>query len=634
MPSFPARVAASLFVLHLIPGPTSAAASPEVAVRLDPVIVTAVRGGESQSETLAAVTVIERADIERLQAQNLQDLLVGLPGVWIVNNGGPGKQTNVQLRGSNSDHVVVLVDGIKIGSATLGATAFEQIPVDQIERIEIVRGPRSSLYGSEAIGGVIQIFTRRGTPGAGLTPSFAIGGGHHGSGSIEAGAHGGAGPRGWYRAGLSAQTTDNIDVRPAGSENDRDGYRQAALSLGGGWTFANGTELTATALRTQGRNEYDSSFANESDNQQRVLGTRARFAPLRPWTVTLSAGESRDQSESYRDPKLIDPDTQERIDNRGSIETRRRSAGWQNDISLARAQILSGGIDFVRDDVGGSTDYAVRSRDNIGAFALYRGGFGAADVQASVRHDDNEQFGSQLTGGGALGYRLAEALRFSASYGSAFKAPSFNDLYFPGYGLPGLEPERSRSREIGFGGEARAAGGVLHYALNGYRTTIDNLIVYNPVIFGPENLGKAKIDGVEAQLGAHFETLQLLAVLNWLDPRNDNRDANRGNTLPRRAQRTARLDVDYAVLDALSLGLTLLGVDDRYDDVANTRPLSGYAQLGLRANWQIHSAWALQLKTGNTLDKDYETVRGYAQPGRSWFATLRYTPHTHTEQAP
>lgn len=596
---------------------------------LDTVIVTATRTPEKAEDALAPVTVITREDIDRLQPRDFQDLLVGLPGLAVTNNGGPGKATSLQLRGTNADHVVVLIDGIKIGSATLGTTAFEQLPVDQVDHVEIVRGPRSSLYGSEAIGGVIQIFTKRAEPGdTSPVPSFALGGGNLGSGKFEAGIRGGAGSGGWYSLGVSGETTDGIDVQPAAGEPDRDGFHSIAGSANTGWRFANGAEISASWLRAASHNKYDGSYTNESDNTQQVFGGHARFSPLTFWTVTLSAGESQDLSENDHDP-LVDDFMGGLTDNRSTIDTYRDSYSWQNDLALAAGQQLSAGVDFEHDRVGGTTGYVVASRDNAGLFAQYQGRFAAHELQASLRADRNEQFGAHNTGSAAYGYRFGNGVRVGASYGTAFKAPSFNDLYFPGYGVPTLHPEKSRSSELSIADTELALwGGVWNWSLNGYRTTVDQLIVYNPGIppFGaPDNIGSARIIGTELQVGARFDALSMQTYLNWLDPENRSDDANHGKILPRRARQTARFDLDYDWRRA-SLGTTLNATGRRYDNPANSTELGAYATLDLRASWQLLPQWQLQLKAANVLDRHYQIVAGYAQFGATYLAMIRYTP--------
>ncbi|MCC2656450.1 MAG: TonB-dependent vitamin receptor [Panacagrimonas sp.] len=573
------------------------------------IIVTASRSSEPLDETLAPVTVITRADLERLQTQDLTDVFPGLPGLSLATNGGPGKSTALFVRGTESDHVLVLIDGIKVGSATSGSTPFEQIPVDQIERIEIVRGPRSSLYGSEALGGVIQIFTRRARAGQGFVPTFSAGGGTRGDGRFDGGVRGRAG-NGWFGVGVSGRSTDGVNVRPNQNQPDKDGYRSLAGSVRAGWRFDDGAEISASFLQADGENDFDGSSQNESETRTQVYGVTARVDPLRPWTVDLSAGQSRDVSDNFLDGDFV-----------GDFVTRRDHVGLINELRIGEAQRISVGGDHQRDRVSGATDYAETSRDNRGIFALYRAEIGAHELSLSGRSDDNEQFGTHRTGGAAYGYRVAPWLRAAISHGTAFKAPTFNELYFPGFGNPDIGPEDSRSTEISLAG----AAGRYQWMLNAYRTRIDDLIAFDAAISAPANIDRARIRGVEAQFGAAWDALRVQTFLTWLKPENDAGGANDGNTLPRRRERTARLDADYT-FRALSVGFTVFGASDGYDNIANTTPLPGYATLDLRAGWQVLPEWLLQIEGRNVLDKDYETAATYQTYGAGFMATVRFTP--------
>ncbi len=251
-----------------------------------PIIVTATRTAQTADQTLASVTVITRAEIEQQQAQSVEDVLRGVPGLSLANSGGPGKATSVFLRGTNSDHVLVLIDGVKVGSATLGTTAFEELPIDQIDRIEIVRGPRSSLYGSEAIGGVIQIFTRKG--GGPTTPYFSVGAGSYRTYNASAGVSGG-GTRGWYNFSANDDHTAGINAckgsLTAGCfaiEPDKDGYRNASGTVRAGYRFDNGTEVDFHALRAQGSTAFDGSFVNAAQFAQQVVGGTLHYTPSNP----------------------------------------------------------------------------------------------------------------------------------------------------------------------------------------------------------------------------------------------------------------------------------------------------------------------------------------------------------------
>ncbi|MEG7385958.1 TonB-dependent receptor plug domain-containing protein, partial [Pseudomonas aeruginosa] len=309
-------------------------------------VVTATRTAQTASQSLAAVSVIDREDIERSQARSVPELLRQVPGVSLANNGGFGKNTTLFLRGTESDHVLVLIDGIKVGSASAGLTAFQDLPVELIERIEVVRGPRSSLYGSEAIGGVIQIFTRRGD-GQGAKPFFSAGYGTHQTLEGSAGVSGGAG-NGWYSLGVSSFDTAGINTKRAGTagyEPDRDGYRNLSGNLRGGYRFDNGLELDGTLLRAKSHNDYDQVFGNSgfnanADGEQNLVGGRARFTPFDPWLVTLQAGRSEDKADAYQDGRFY-----------SRFDTRRDSLSWQNDLTLAEGHVLTLGYDWQKDEI-------------------------------------------------------------------------------------------------------------------------------------------------------------------------------------------------------------------------------------------------------------------------------------------
>jgi vitamin B12 transporter len=589
------------------------------ATKLDPIIVTvtATRTAQTADETLSSVTIITRREIERRQAQSVQDLLRGVPGVSIANNGGPGKATSVFLRGTESDHVLVLIDGVKVGSATLGTTAFQDIPVEQIERIEIVRGPRSSLYGSEAIGGVIQIFTRKG--GGTLKPFLSIGGGSYRTYNASAGLSGG-GEHGWFSVSASGINTEGFNActgkpSPGGAgcfttEPDKDGYGNLSGSLRAGYRFDHGIVLDLHALRATGDTEFDGGFVNESESVQQIIGGALRFSPVDRWHIALTAGRSRDESDNFKDGAF-----------KSRFDTERDTVSLQNDIVVATDHLLTVGADYQDDRLDGTTAYAVTSRDNTGLFSQYQGSFGVHDIQLSVRRDDSEQFGNRNTGGAAWGYALSEGLRLTASYGTAFRAPTFNELYFAGFGNPNLRPEESHSFEIGLSGKTTWG----HWSLSVYETRLDDLIAFDASTFAPANIDQARIRGLEAVLGMQLGGWDLNTNLTLLDPENRSGGTNDGNVLPRRARQSLRLDADRD-FGRYRLGATLLAAGKRYDDLANTRRLGGYATLDVRAEYALAKDWRVQARVENLFDKDYETAAFFNQPGRSLYLTLRYQP--------
>lgn len=618
----PFALSAACALLSLLPFPPAFAGSQPMM--LDNQLVTATRTTQTAEQSLAAVSVIDRAQIERSQAQSLPELLKQVPGVSLSNSGGPGKSTALYMRGSNSNHVLVLIDGIKVGSVTSGGAALQDLPVELVERIEVVRGPRSSLYGSEAIGGVIQIFTRKGR-GEGAKPFFSAGYGTHDSYSGSAGVTGG-GQQGWYSLGLSGLDSDGINAKQPGAggyENDADGFRSLSGMLSGGYRFDNGLELDGNLLRSKSHSDYDqvnskgtSGFSANSDGVQSVVGGRARFAPLDAWQVTLQAGRGEDKADHYQDGDF---------DSR--FDSRRDSLSWQNDLSLADGHTLSLGVDYQRDEVNGTVAYAVDNRDNKGAFVQYLGEYGRHDWQLSLRRDDNEQFGSHDTGNVTWGYALSEALRLTASYGTAFKAPTFNQLYYPGFGNPELQAEESQSLELGLAG--RHDWG--HWAANAYRSEIDNLIATVRVngISQAQGVDQACIRGLELLVGSELFGWQWNANYTLMDAENRSQRASRsgipyyGKELNRRPSQLFNLDVDRAIGD-FSIGASLHAQNSTYDDLENQSELAGFATLDLRGEYRLTREWRLQTRLANLLDADYQTAEGFNQPGQAVYFTLRY----------
>jgi len=584
---------------------------------LEPVIVTATRTAQTEDQTLASVTVIDREDIERMQARSVPDALRGIPGLSISNSGGRGQPTTFFLRGTDSDHVLVLIDGVKVGSPTLGPAPFQDYPIDQIERIEVVRGPRSSLYGSEAIGGVIQIFTRRG--GGPVAPRLTVGGGSHRTANGSFGLSGG-GDDGWFDASVRFEDSDGFNAcrgEPlvAGCfvfEPDRDGYRNVAGHARAGYRFGDSAEVDLHWTRSETDTEFDGSEfgGNESSTLQQVAGAKASLSPLQDWSLTLAAGRSWDQLDVSFNGSFLD-----------TFDTTRDTLSWQNDLYLGTDQILTAGIDYQDDRVDGTVDYAVRSRSNTGVFGQYQGGFGHHRIKTSLRYDDNEQFGGHTSGDGAWGYTLSNGLRLSASYGTAFKAPTFNDLYFPFFGNPDLDPETSRSAEVGIAG----AWGDTHWSVSLYQTDIDDLIAFDAIVQAPANIDRARIRGLEASGTTRVASWDLSANLTLLDPKNRSSGSNAGNLLPRRPQQTFRLDLDRA-LGRLRLGGTLFAAGRCFDDFANRVRLDPYALVDLRAEYDFTESLRLQGRIEKLFDEDYETAAFYNQPGRSFYLTLRYQP--------
>ncbi|WP_454828685.1 TonB-dependent vitamin B12 receptor [Pseudoxanthomonas wuyuanensis] len=593
---------------------TALAQSGDATTELDEIVVTGTRTEVAVRDSLVPAQVIDREQIQRSQARSLLDLLKGRAGISLSNQGGAGKITTLNIRGTESDHVLVLIDGIRIGSATAGLPALQDLPIDQIDRVEIVRGPRSSLYGSEAIGGVIQIFTRRG--GKGLSRHLRIGGGSNDLREASGGFSYG-GERGWLGADAAYQKTDGINAcRGSGTlfqgcftdEPDRDGYRNLSLNVRGGLRFGSAWTLEGSFLNADGENEFDGSFTNRSETLQQVIGGKLRYAPSERLNVVLSVGRNKDHSDDY----LGEVST-------GFFQTRRDLASLQADFGLAEGQLLTAGLDWQDDVVKSDTEFAGTSRDNKAGFVEYQGSFGAHQLQASLRNDDNQQFGNHTTGSAGYGFAFGSGFKLTASYATGFKAPSFNDLYYPFFGNPDLKPEESRSINLGIAQYADA----WNWTFNVYQTKVDELVSYDAAIFLPNNIEDARIRGAELTFDIRFAGFDLSTQLSHTDPRNRSVGGNYDNVLARRARNTARIDLDRG-FGAFRTGLTFNAAGERYDNAANTARLGGYATLDLRVEYAINPSWTLQARANNVFDRDYETVAWYNQPGREYGLSLRY----------
>jgi len=595
--------------------------------KLGEIVVTPTGTRKPQSATLAPATVISRDDIERTQAESVRELLRRSPGITVANQGGPGKLTSLFVRGTNSNHTLLLVDGVRYGDFTSGIAAIQDIPVEQIKRIEIVRGPRSSLYGSDAIGGVIQIFTRDGRDQS-HAPYASAGGGTHDTYEGQVGVSGGNG-RGHYNLSITGTESDGFNAcrgRPFGApgggagcfvdQPDDDGRSRTSGSLNAGYRFANGLKVRMHALRSAGDVEFDgsSAFGDETEFLRQVMGISARMHAADFWQLELAVGRSQNETDNFFEDRLVN-----------TVETEIDTARLQNNIRLSAQDRLTFGADYRSEQVEGSVDYFQRERGNAGAFVQYLGTRGDHELQLALRGDDNEQFGGQTTGSVTWGWQLSSAHTFTASFGTAFSAPTFDDLFFPAsFGIrpsnPDLDPEESDSLELGLTGR-RAWG---RWSLRAYETRIDELIVLDDA-FVPQNLSEARLRGVEADVGVTIGRWMINGQASFVDAKNRGGGRNNGNELARRPEYFAQLDVDRR-FGRLAAGLGVFLSGPSFDDQANTRKLDGYELVELRGEMPVVSDWRLQARVSNLLDENYETVAFFNQPGRTYFLTLRYQP--------
>lgn len=605
-----AAVAASLVAMSF----AAVAFTMPAAAADETVLVTASRVSESLDETLASVTVIERADIERMQVQTIDEVLAGVEGVSVTRMGGIGQPTSAFLRGGNSGHTLWLVDGVRIGSVTAGVPALQDLPIDTIERIEIVRGPRSSLYGPDAMSGIVQIFTRR---GASEGTSLRLTNGSHGT-RQAAGAIGFGDAEAWLDVQATYLSTDGTNAclgapfPPGGgcyvNEPDRDPYRNTSVNARAGGIVGEGTHLEGFVQHATAHVAFDSSYLNESELRNEVTGVRASGDWIEGIDSLVNVGRSFDRSTSLRRGNT----------STSRFDSARDNASWQNEFTGAGGRWVAG-LDWLRDRVVSSTAYIVDARSNRAGFLQYSTARGAASLAVAARVDDNDQFGEHATGSVAFGWHQAAGTQWFASVGNAFRAPTFNDLYYPRYGNPMLAPERAITAEIG----AKRQSPWGRWSVSLYRSNVDDLVAFDTVTYLPKNVSRARLTGADGQFEWRRGPWRLQQTAAWLEARDRSPGLIVTRELPRRPHWSGRSTLGWQGADFdLSAAITMAGA--RYDDLANRTRLGSYGVVDLAAGYRATPAIELQFRLANALDHRYEAASLYPALGRAAFFTIRY----------
>ncbi|MFV0933600.1 TonB-dependent receptor domain-containing protein [Pseudomonas jessenii] len=598
------------------------------ALKLPDVLISANRQVEARNDSSAANTVFTRDDIDRLQPDSVTDLLRRVPGVQVSQSGGRGSIPGVYIRGTQSAQSLVLVDGQRIGSSTSGDSNLQHINIEQVERVEVLRGSRSVIYGSDAIGGVIQIFTRRGGQ-QGLQPRMHTGFGSNQTWERSLGLSGGD-ERTRFNLGASLDETAGINRTHESypSDGDHDAYRNKSLSLSLSHTLTEDVEVGANVLDNRGKSEFDSPFGrydyvtDKSYQQQPYndfnVSSVSSYIDAQineVWKTRIELGHSENRETTL--DKLSDE--------RSVFNTYRDSVNWQNDLELNERNSLMLGGDWYEDRINSTTAFDEDSRWNRAAFIQHRFQADSFSTELGLRHDDNQQFGSQNTWSGTFTLPLNPDNEVLLTYSEGFRAPTFNDLYYPDFSNPDLKPETSKSYELQWRSQLTESSR-LETSL--YRTDLEDAIIFGSNS-RPENVASARINGFEAALKQELFGWQSNLGVAIIDPR----DRDTGHTLARRARRTLSLDLDRQ-FDRLGLGASWQAVSSSYDDLNNQQPLGGYALLGLRSSWELNREIQLELKVDNLLDKGYSRALykyqgsqyGYREEGRAWMFGVTWTP--------
>ncbi|MBZ2209630.1 TonB-dependent receptor domain-containing protein [Massilia soli] len=585
------------------------------------VLVTANRSNQAARDVLSDHVVIGSDDIARSGARSVIDLLQMQRGIEVARNGGPGATSSVFIRGADNRQNVVMVDGVRIGSSTTGGASWSALPLADIERIEIVYGPLATMYGADALGGAVQIFTRRGAGAPRLTAAARIGSNGLREGEAAfSGSTGGAHSLN-YAMAASRSGDDGFSATQPGAFSfnpDRDGYDKESASGQLAFQLAPGHDIGALFLHSRLDADYDAGAASYRARSVQKLDNVALFSRHQlgaAWLLSLQASEATDTSQD---------DSSAALSGRNRIETRQHALSIQNDIAIGD-DLLQLVLERRSEEVISNSSGALnRRRDTDSAAASYSLRAGDHLASLSARVDDSSQYGANNTWGLGYGYRLTRALRLNASTGTSFRAPTFNELYYPGYGVASNRPEHGRNVEAG----AYYSDGSNAASIAWYRNKVRDLLVSTsrcPVEVATHpfgcayNVNRALLGGVSIGASTSLAGINLKAALDFQDPRDD----TTGKQLARRSKRHAKLAADYA-FGAATIGAEVQASGKRFDDAANRNALGGYGVVNLLGEYRFGQDWSALLRWNNVGDKRYALARYYATPGSNWFAGLRY----------
>ena len=612
----------------------------DTELKTDDVFVTATRTPILKNNVIADVTTISSEDIERAGSSSLPELLQRQPGIEISNLGGAGKVSTLSLRGTSSTHSIVLIDGMRVGAATSGFSAIEHIPLSQIEKIEILRGPASSLYGQDAIGGVIQIFTKKGVDG--FKPYVGIGYGSYNTSNFQSGIRGGNNQT-TYAINFAAMNTDGFSAFVPNSNNsanganlDKDGYKNYSLSSSLNHKINQNYEIDFQYYLSKGKSKFDNRFAdfspgvdykNETKQESYAANLKGQINEI--WQSSIRVGQSTDK---YLDKQKFNPDFNGGQDDPSLSDlykTTQDQLTWQNNITLSRGSITLL-YDFLKQRIKTTDLYEKTQRTNHGLMVGYSLIEDKHNFQTNIRKDVNDAYDDAITGNIGYAYSINSNWTIASSYGTAFVSPSFNFLYALAdpyaLGNPNLKPERSKNIEASM--RYKDDNGSLNLTI--FQNKINDFIIYtvpdDPGLrTSTQNLNKAEIQGLTIAGDQFFGHFQIKGSATGQSAKNEDTD----KYLPRRASLIGNINLNYYI-GFWNIGIEETFSDKRFDDKENTVKLSGYALTNIVADYKINDKLKLNLRLNNVFDKDYslaaEGTSGfkYQTPGRSLFTNLRY----------
>ena len=607
----------------------------DTTLKTSDVFVTATRTLIPKKNVIADITLISEEEIKLAGYSSLPELLQRQPGIEISNNGGQGKVSTLFLRGASSTHSVILLDGIRIDSATAGLTAIENIPLSQIEKIEIVRGPASSLYGQDAIGGVIQIFTKKGLNG--FKPYISFGYGKYNTSIAQGGIRGGDDTTS-YAINLSSQNSTGFsafepNTNPAATANiynlDKDGYRNKSVSASLSHKINEKLDINFQYFLSQGKNKYDNRYANwdpsidwkNTQDQESLSGT-VNSQLTNYWKSSLRVGLGID--DYVEKQRYISGATRE-VDN--VYKTIQNQITWQNDLILPLGSLVLLYDKLDQKINVTDTSYSKKDRQNDAYMIGYNLNQANHNFQANVRKDFNSVYRDATTGNIGYSYAIDSNWSIASSFGTAFRSPTFNYLYAGSNANPDLQPEKSKNIEA----QLKYQSDAEFFSFVTFKNKITDFIISNGTTgYRPYNINTAEIYGATVSSSHFINHFQVKSSFTVQSPMNESAD----KYLPRRSNFFGTVGLNYFIQN-WNLGFEATGSGNRYNDAENLFNIPGYIKTNLFADYQITKNLAMNARVDNVLGKNYTyayegnpTTDGfrYQTPSQSFFISLRYEP--------
>jgi len=605
----------------------------DTTLKTSDVFVTATRTPISKKNVIADITIISEEEIKLAGSSSLPELLQRQPGIEISNNGGQGKVSTLFLRGASSTHSVILLDGIRIDSATAGLTAIENIPLSQIEKIEIVRGPASSLYGQDAIGGVIQIFTKKGLNG--FKPYFSYGYGKYNTSIAQGGIRGGD-DKTSYAINLSSQSSTGFSAFEPNANSsaniynlDKDGYRNKSVSASLSHKINEELDINFQYFLSQGKNKYDNRYANldpsidwKNTQDQESLSGSVNSQLTNYWKSSFRVGLGID--DYVEKQRYISGATRE-VDN--VYKTIQNQITWQNDLILPLGSLVLLYDKLDQKINVTDTSYSKKDRQNDAYMIGYNLNQANHNFQANVRKDFNSVYRDATTGNIGYSYAMNSNWSIASSFGTAFRSPTFNYLYAGSYANPDLQPEKSKNVEA----QLKYQSDAEFFSFVTFKNKITDFIISDSTTnFRPYNINTAEIYGATVSSSHFMNHFQVKSSFTVQSPMNESAD----KYLPRRSNFFGTVGLNYFIQN-WNLGFEATGSGNRYNDAANLFNIPGYIKTNLFADYQINKNLTMNARVDNVLGKNYTyayegnpTTDGfrYQTPSQSFFISLRYEP--------